>query len=631
MRNNPGNRRFLLWLSLTTALMAVGLAAMLTVFLRQARSVEETARLLRADSITALTFQFEREFLRFRSELGQALQTRNEPDWEQLGLRYDILLSRVDLLRDSPSTSRLRERPEYIKLLPRLEAMVARTDAAMSTPQQHLNELAGILEALYDLGPEVQALSFASNQLVSGLIEQQVTVVHEQSRLITWLVAAQVLGLMLAATGLLQRHRRQQREQRELELLNEALREAKTQADSANRGKSRFLANMSHELRTPFNGLLGMLDVLEESPLTPQQRDHVLTARDSARHLLNLLNDILDMSALEAGKMTIQPEPVDMLRLIGEVHAVMAPVGQRKKLAMQLKWPADSPGLVMADPTRTRQILFNLLSNAVKFTEHGTVSMQVGWVREGDTAHWTVAVEDTGIGLDEQMQAQLFQRFHQVDGSATRRFGGSGLGLEISRTLARLMGGDITVQSTLGKGSTFTLELPTPVSTVQSVPQAIPSQMVPPPSAAATPSPPSTAAIQPPSTRHAESVEWSVLVAEDHPVNRKFMGALLNKLGHAVTFAENGRQAYELVQQQDFDLVFMDIHMPEMDGLTSTELIRALPGDRARIPIVALTADVMNDAEERATNAGVNEFLSKPVQKDLLLAALTRWAGQHRH
>ncbi|GAB3185714.1 ATP-binding protein [Hydrogenophaga aquatica] len=631
MRNNPGNRRFLLWLSLTTALMAVGLAAMLTVFLRQARSVEETARLLRADSITALTFQFEREFLRFRSELGQALQTRNEPDWEQLGLRYDILLSRVDLLRDSPSTSRLRERPEYIKLLPRLEAMVARTDAAMSTPQQHLNELAGILEALYDLGPEVQALSFASNQLVSGLIEQQVTVVHEQSRLITWLVAAQVLGLMLAATGLLQRHRRQQREQRELELLNEALREAKTQADSANRGKSRFLANMSHELRTPFNGLLGMLDVLEESPLTPQQRDHVLTARDSARHLLNLLNDILDMSALEAGKMTIQPEPVDMLRLIGEVHAVMAPVGQRKKLAMQLKWPADSPGLVMADPTRTRQILFNLLSNAVKFTEHGTVSMQVGWVREGDTAHWTVAVEDTGIGLDEQMQAQLFQRFHQVDGSATRRFGGSGLGLEISRTLARLMGGDITVQSTLGKGSTFTLELPTPVSAVQSVPQAIPSQMVPPPSAAATPSPPSTAAIQPPSTRHAESVEWSVLVAEDHPVNRKFMGALLNKLGHAVTFAENGRQAYELVQQQDFDLVFMDIHMPEMDGLTSTELIRALPGDRARIPIVALTADVMNDAEERATNAGVNEFLSKPVQKDLLLAALTRWAGQHRH
>jgi hypothetical protein len=616
MRSQPGNRRFLLWLSLTTMLMAVGLAVMLAVFLRQERSVEETAR-LQTDSITALTFQFEREFLRFRAELGQSLQTRHEPDWEQLNLRYEILLSRVDLLRDSPSTARLRDRPEYHALFPQLEALVARIDPLMADPPAHLEELEQILESLYSLGPEVQALSFASNHLVSSLIEDQLDTVRGQSRLISWLVAVQVAMLLLGATGLMVRHRRQQRERRELEMLNDALREAKAQADSASQGKSRFLANMSHELRTPFNGLLGMLDMLEETPLNRQQRDHLLTARDSARHLLNLLNDILDMSALEAGKMSIQPESVDMLRLISEVHAVMAPAGQRKQLTMRLNLPSDTPGPVLADPTRTRQILFNLLSNAVKFTEHGEVDVHVNWTQHADTVRWVLTVRDTGIGMDESMQAQLFQRFHQVDGSATRRFGGSGLGLEISRTLARLMGGEISVYSALGEGSIFTLELPTSLAPLPA-----------PAPAAAAPLPDEPVSSLAP-TRHAESIEWSVLVAEDHPVNRKFMGALLNKLGHAVTFAENGQQALDLVREHDFDIVFMDIHMPEMDGLTSTRLIRALPGEKRQIPIVALTADVMNDAEDRAAGAGVDEFLSKPVQKDHLQAALNRWAGRH--
>ncbi len=627
MRSQPGNRRFLLWLSLTTLLMAVGLAVMLAVFLRQARSVEETAR-LQTDSITALTFQFEREFLRFRAELGQSLQTRHEPDWEQLGLRYEILLSRVDLLRDSPSTSRLRDKPEYLTLLPRLETLVKQVDPLMADPPSHLPELSQILETLYSMGPEVQALSFASNHLVSSLIEEQLDTVRGQSRLISWLVAFQVGMLLLGATALMVRHRRLQRERRELEMLNDALREAKAQADSASQGKSRFLANMSHELRTPFNGLLGMLDMLEETQLTRQQRDHLLTARDSARHLLNLLNDILDMSALEAGKMSVQPEPVEMLRLISEVHAVMAPAGQRKQLTMRLHLPSDTPGPVLADPTRTRQILFNLMSNAVKFTDHGEVDVRVNWTQHAGTVRWILTVRDTGIGMNESMQAQLFQRFHQVDGSATRRFGGSGLGLEISRTLARLMGGEISVRSAIGEGSVFTLELPTPLAPSHAPAPSVPPLAAPPASAAATPMPPEPAP-SPAPTRHAESIEWSVLVAEDHPVNRKFMGALLNKLGHAVTFAENGQQALDLVREHDFDIVFMDIHMPEMDGLTSTKLIRALPGEKCRIPIVALTADVMNDAEDRATGAGVNEFLSKPVQKDQLQAALDRWAGRH--
>ena len=609
----PSQRSFLLGLSLTAALLAVAFAIMLAVLMRQARTVEEATR-LQGDSITSLTFQLEREFLRLRSELALTLHGRSHPDWEAVMLRYDIFLSRVELLRDNPSTIKLRTRPEYQELMPQIEQLITQATPLFSNAELHADALEALLDRLDRLGPDMQALSVASSLVVAGLIEESVRVVNAQSAQIRWLIGAQVLLLLLAATGLLLRQRRQEQEQAKLQALNAELAAARDQAEEANHSKSLFLANMSHELRTPFNGMLGMLDMLGESQLDPLQREHMQTARDSAQHLLRLLNDILDMSALESGKIKTQPEPVEMRRLLGDVRQLMGNQAQSKGLEFVFQAPAQWPDWVETDPTRIRQILYNLLNNAIKFTERGSVTLSADCAsRQDGGVHWTIAVSDTGIGMDKARLAQLFQRFHQLDAGANRRFGGSGLGLEISRMLARLIGGDIGVESQPGQGSTFTLTLDTPVCPAPRYREQQPAR----PSSAAEPD-------------AAEQPRLEILVAEDHPVNRSFIGTLLERLGHRASFAVNGHEALAQVERQDFDLILMDIHMPEMDGLEATRMLRGRDDDKRHVPVIALSADVMNEARERALAAGVDEFLSKPVQKQQLQQALLHWS-RRRH
>lgn len=593
------HRRFLWLLGLVTGLLALGLAITALFAWRQARDVEATAR-LHGDSLMAVTFQLEREFLRTRHELQMALTQPTAPQWQRLQERYDILISRIHLLMDNPTVADLKTTEDYQQLMPQLLRLQAMTDPLMEQPSQHPNSLKAVLQRMQALGPAMQALSLTANRQVALRMEEQLNRVQSQDLLMRWMVAAQAVLLLMAASGLWWRQRMQRHEHLQMKQLNQALAQARDHAEQANLAKTQFLANMSHELRTPFNGMLGMISQLEQGNLTPLQRDQLATAHQSAQHLLNLLNDILDLSALDAGKLKITPQPAQMRAVMGEVQQWMQTHAEQKQLGLQVRFNRDCPEWVQVDPTRVRQIMLNLLSNAIKFTEHGQITVDVGCVnRDNACVTWSIQVRDTGVGMDEATLAQLFQRFHRADGSLTRLHSGTGLGLEISRTLARRMQGDIVASSTLGQGSCFSLTLNTPIC------QA-----------------PNTVTSPADSTPPVQRPVWHVLVAEDNPVNRKVLGIMLRNLGHSVCFAEDGAQALAMAREQDFDLVLMDIHMPNMDGLDSARAIRALPGQRSRVPIIAVTADVMNEAEERSLQAGMDDFISKPIEPQRLQSVM---------
>jgi CheY-like chemotaxis protein len=381
-----------------------------------------------------------------------------------------------------------------------------------------------------------------------------------------------------------------------LESLTEHLRQAQSAAENASQAKSVFLANMSHELRTPFNGLLGMLSLLEGTRLDDQQSGHLRMARGSADHLLALLNDILDFSQLESGQLQLTLEPVPLAAVLEEVHALIAPTAQDKGLDTRLVWQTGAPQQVMADPRRLKQILFNLCSNAVKFTDHGAVVLEVAAGAmppaspHNDStrgAGVAITVRDTGPGIAAEVLPRLFQRFSQGDSGSARRHGGTGLGLEISRNLARAMGGELGVRSQAGQGAAFTLTLAAPA----------PTRVL------------------------------DVLVVDDHPVNREYLAMLLRRLGHDVRLAESGAQALAEVDRRVPQLVLMDLHMPGQDGFQAARRLRQQVTSAERMPIVAVSADVFDVTRERARQAGMARFLAKPVRPSDIDALLAELAG----
>jgi len=399
----------------------------------------------------------------------------------------------------------------------------------------------------------------------------------------------------------------------QMKQIQQQLEQSRLAAEAANLAKSNFLATMSHEIRTPLNAVIGLAELLASTPLNGEQQEYIDIIRNSSAMLLSLINDILDISKIEAQKLDLEQQPFDLHHCVNDTLKLLAPLAAEKNLVMRSHISSDVPQYVVGDTMRLRQILVNLINNAIKFTHQGCIDVQVSCQEIPSPLNNEVelyfTVQDTGVGIPIERQAQLFEAFQQLDASVTRRYGGTGLGLAICKSLVEAMGGQITVESEPGQGSTFAFTIqvpaiaPTPAPSTPLTDQPLSSER----------SIPSAAALP------------KILVVDDLTVNQKVAVKMLENLGYAADRARDGREAIAALRQTPYDVVLMDIQMPEMDGYEATRTIRAMPSTLPQPWIIAMTAHSQVEDRQHCLQVGMNDYLSKPILPKDLTAALHRY------
>ena len=397
--------------------------------------------------------------------------------------------------------------------------------------------------------------------------------------------------------------------EREIQGAQKKAEKMRQEAEEAKDARGEFLANMSHELRTPMNGIIGLSDMLVEMGLDGEKQELIEAVNSSARNLLILLNDILDFSKIEAGELTMENIPFEIRKVVKQIESLQKPIASQKGLIMKGHVDDNLPNFLIGDPSRLQQILNNLISNALKFTEKGSVSLSVyGEEEKAGVFTTSIAVTDTGIGIPKDKQATVFQKFQQADASTARKYGGTGLGLAITKDLAELMQGHIKIESEEGVGTTFTVTIQLPIAEEQN----------------------NAAIADGRSDDIGINTQSRLLIVDDHPINLLFLRQMLAKIGFKdFDEATSGKQAIQYFSENNYNLIIMDCQMPEMDGYEAARNIRERQTDKTAPIIIAATADAMKGAEEKCKAAGMDDYISKPIDKDKLKHLLHNWIPSH--